>query len=432
MSATSSPNSCSPLATSSRLGYPTVRRSGRLVKGRAGEGRARRETRMSSAEHRTGLTRRELLQGTSVLGLGAVLAPTAAWAQKPAVKLAFIGPLTGGTASNGLGGRNSFLLAVQERNADPRTKYHYETEVLDDECKPTVAVQAALKASSDPAIVAGVTHYCSVTAIATIDTYHKAGMPAMVWGAVLPEITYSHTYVEITRVNGTMINQNNVAADFAVRTLGFKTFALIHDKAGGKVLSTQGTAKDQKDYTAELTRAKADRPEVVWYGGLTPDGVRVRVQMDKLGVRAQFQGTSGIKSDTFNETAGPSAEGTLAFVEGAPTEKLPGGKRFLEAYAKAAFREPSEAYGPFAYVAANLVIDAIEAVGPDRAKVAARLKRTKNPTTIIGPVEFDEYGQNTVSLISKYVSQDGKWVLWEDSEYASGKRTLPGHKFKKM
>ena len=395
------------------------------------------------------LNRRQLLQGAGALGLGLALVPASARAQKATVKLAFIGPLTGGTASNGLGGRNSFLLAVQERNADPKTKHHYETETLDDECKPTVAVQAALKASSDPAIVAGVTHYCSVTAIATVDTYHKAGMPAMVWGAVLPEITYSHEYVEITRVNGTMINQNQIAADFAVKTLGFKTFAILHDttdygrahakwftefleKAGGKVLSTQGTAKDQKDYTAELTRAKADRPEVVWYGGLTPDGVRVKVQMDKLGVRAQFQGTSGIKSDTFNETTGPSAEGALAFVEGAPTEKLPGGKRFLEAYAKAGFKEPSEAYGPFAYVAANLIIDAIEAVGPDRAKVARHLKQTKNANTIIGPVEFDAHGQNTVPLISKYVSQDGKWVLWEDSEYASGKRTLPGHKFKKM
>ena len=395
------------------------------------------------------LNRRQLLQGAGALGLGLALVPASARAQKATVKLAFIGPLTGGTASNGLGGRNSFLLAVQERNEDPKTKHHYETEILDDECKPTVAVQAALKASSDPAIVAGVTHYCSVTAIATVDTYHKAGMPAMVWGAVLPEITYSHEYVEITRVNGTMINQNQIAADFAVKTLGFKTFAILHDttdygrahakwftefleKAGGKVLSTQGTAKDQKDYTAELTRAKADRPEVVWYGGLTPDGVRVKVQMDKLGVRAQFQGTSGIKSDTFNETTGPSAEGALAFVEGAPTEKLPGGKRFLEAYAKAGFKEPSEAYGPFAYVAANLIIDAIEAVGPDRAKVARHLKQTKNANTIIGPVEFDAHGQNTVPLISKYVSQDGKWVLWEDSEYASGKRTLPGHKFKKM
>jgi branched-chain amino acid transport system substrate-binding protein len=394
------------------------------------------------------LGRRDLLKG---VGAGAALLawPLPAGAQKQTVKLAFIGPLTGGTASNGLGGRNSFLLAVQERNADPKAKYRYETEVLDDECKPTVAVQAALKASSDPQVVAGVTHYCSVTAIATVDTYHKAGMPAMVWGAVLPEITYGHTYVEVTRVNGTMINQNNVAADFAVKTLGFKTFALIHDttdygrahakyfteyveKAGGKILSTQGTAKDQKDYAAELTRAKTDHPEVIWYGGLTPDGVRVKVQMDKLGIRAQFQGTSGIKSDTFNETAAQSAEGTLAFVEGAPTEKLPGGKRFLEAYAKAGFKEPSEAYGPFAYVAANLVIDAIEEVGPDRAKVAAKLKRTRNTGTIIGPVEFDDHGQNTVPLISKYVSQDGKWVLWEDSEYASGKRTLPGIRFKKQ
>ena len=393
------------------------------------------------------VSRRQLLAGGAVLALG--LPPVRGWAQKQTVKLAFIGPLTGGTASNGLGGRNSFQLALRERNADPKAKYRYEAEILDDECKPTVAVQAALKASSDPAIIAGVTHYCSVTAIATVDTYHKAGMPAMVWGAVLPEITYSHKHVEITRVNGTMINQNNVAADFAVKTLGFKTFALIHDttdygrahakwfsefveKAGGKILSTQGTAKDQKDYAAELTRAKADKPEVLWYGGLTPDGVRVRVQMEKLGVRAQFQGTSGIKSDTFNETAGASAEGALAFVEGAPTEKLPGGKKFLAAYAKAGFSEPSEAYGPFAYVAANLVMDAIEAVGPDRAKVAARLKRTKQPDTIIGPVEFDEHGQNTVPLISKYVSQDGKWVLWEDSEYAAGKRTLPGLKYKKM
>src|SRR5207249_9141395 len=115
----------------------------------------------------------------------------------------------------------------------------------------------------------------------------------------------------------------------------------------------------------------------------------------------QFLVTSGSKSDTLTEPTVPSAEGALAFVEGAPTEKLPGGKKFLEAYAKAAFKEPSEAYGPFAYVAANLVIDAIEAVGPDRAKVAERLKRTKNASTIIGPVEFDEYGQNTVPLISK-------------------------------
>ncbi len=320
--------------------------------------------------------------------------------------------------------------------------------MLDDECKPTVAVQAALKAGSEPDLVASVSHYCSVAAIATIDTWHKLAVPSMVWGAVLPEITYGHQHVEITRVNGTMINQNQVAADFAVKTLGFRTFSIIHDttdygrahmklfselceKAGGRILSVTGTAKDQKDYAAELTKIRAEKPEVIYFGGLTPDGVRIKVQMDRLGLRAQFQGTSGIKSDTFNETAGPSAEGVYCFAEGAPVEKLPGGKRFLAAYDKAGFKEPPEAYGAFAYVAASLIVDAIEAVGPDRAKVAARLKRTRQPSTIIGPVEFDEHGQNTVALITRYVSQDGKWVVWEDSEYASGKRLLPGLRFKK-
>ena len=55
-------------------------------------------------------------------------------------------------------------------------------------------------------------------------------------------------------------------------------------------------------------------------------GVRIRTQMDKLGVKAVFEGTSGIVSDAYIEGLGPLAEGTLAFREGAPVEKLPGGK----------------------------------------------------------------------------------------------------------
>ena len=179
------------------------------------------------------VSRRDLLKGgtaagVGVIALGGLWRPAHAQAKK-VVKLSFIGPLTGGTASNGLGGRNSFLLAVAERNADPRSKYRYETIVLDDECKPTVAVQAALKAGSDPEVIASVSHYCSVVAIATVDTFHKLGLPSMVWGAVLPDITYGHEYVEITRVNGTMINQNHIAADFAVKKLGFKTFSIMHE-----------------------------------------------------------------------------------------------------------------------------------------------------------------------------------------------------------
>jgi branched-chain amino acid transport system substrate-binding protein len=361
---------------------------------------------------------------------------------KDQVKVVFIGPLTGGVSANGLGGRNSADLAVRLRNQDESAKYEYEMMVLDDECKPNTGVQAATKAAADRAVVAGVTHYCSAVAIATVDTYHRFGLPVVVWGAVLPDITYGNDYPEIHRVNGTMINQNDVAADF-VTGLGYRTWVVIHDTTdygqghnkyfsqyltenGGEILATFGVTADQQDFTAELTQAKALNPDVIYFGGLTPLGVRIRQQMDRLGIDAQLQGTSGIVSDAFIEGLGPLAEGVLAFREGAPVEKLPGGQFFMEEYEKAGYGEPPEAYGPFAFAAMNLVLDTIEEVGPDRQAIIEALANVKDHDSIVGPITFDDHGQNAVPLITKYVAQDGKWVVWEDSEYASGQRKLAG------
>jgi branched-chain amino acid transport system substrate-binding protein len=146
--------------------------------------------------------------------------------------------------------------------------------------------------------------------------------------------------------------------------------------------------------------------------------------MDKLGLTSQFEGTSGIVSEAFIQGTGPLAEGVIAFREGAYPEKLPGGKYFLEQYAKQKYADGPEAYGAFAFAAMNLILDTIEKTGPDRKKVRKVLDKVKNHDSIIGEISFDSHGQNTVALISKYVVQDGKWTLWEESEYASGKRKL--------
>lgn len=362
---------------------------------------------------------------------------------KDTVKVTFIGPLTGGVSANGLGGRNSAELAVRLRNADAKAKYNYEMVALDDECKPNIGVQVATKAASDNSIIAGVTHYCSAVAMGTVDVYNRFGLPVVVWGAVLPDVTYANNYKVINRVNGTMINQNQVAAQLMTK-LGFKKWAVIHDTTdygkghnkyfsqflkenGGEIVATFGITADQQDFTAELTKIKDLKPEVIYFGGLTPIGVRIRSQMEKLGVNAAFQGTSGIRSDAFIEGLGNKlAEGAVAFQEGAPIEKLPGGRTFLEQYNKQKYGEDPEAYGAFAYAGMTLILDAIEKVGPDRKKVRDELRTTKDRDSIIGKINFDDHGQNTVNLISKYVVQNGKWTVWEDSEYASGKRKLTG------
>ncbi|MFL2667718.1 MAG: branched-chain amino acid ABC transporter substrate-binding protein [Burkholderiales bacterium] len=360
--------------------------------------------------------------------------------QPETIKITFIGPLTGGVSAGGLGGRNSADLAISLRNESPDSNYKYELVPLDDECKPNIGVQVATKAAADKNIVAGVTHYCSAVAMGTVDVYHKFGLPVIVWGAVLPDITYGNDHPEIHRVNGTMINQNMVAAEFMTEQ-GFSTWAVIHDttdygkghfkyfkkaltERSGTILGTFGVNPDQQDFTAELTKIKVLNPEVIYFGGLAPTGVRIRAQMDKLGMGQVFQGTSGIVSDAFIDGAGELAEGVLAFREGAPTEKLPGGKMFMRAYEARDFNEPAEAYGAFAFAATDLIIDVIEKVGPDRTLIRQELNLIREHKSIIGPITFDSHGQNTIALITKYVIQDGSWVLWEDSEYASGNRSL--------
>ncbi len=359
---------------------------------------------------------------------------------KDKVQVAFIGPLTGGVSAIGVGGRNSADLAVKLRNADPKAKYHYELMVLDDECKSNSGVQVATKAAANKRIIAAAAHYCSVVALASADVYHKFGLPIVVWGAVHPDITYGNNYKEVHRINGTMINQNEIAAKF-ITDLGYKTWVNLYDTTdygkgmneyfskyltanGGKILGSFGVTSDQQDFTAELTQAKKLNPDIIWFGGLTPLGVRIRLQMEKLGLTSQFQSCSGIISDAFITGTGELAEGTIAFREGEPVENLPGGKWFLEEYNKEGYKEAPDAFGPFSFAAMNLILDVIEEVGPSRKAVVKRMENIKGYESIVGSVTFDEHGQNTSPAITKYIVQDGKWVPWQNSEYASGKREL--------
>lgn len=364
----------------------------------------------------------------------------AAWA-KDNVKIAWVGPLTGAISQHGIGGRNSAELAVKLMNADPKTKYEYELVVLDDECKPNVGVQVVTKIASDRSIVAAIPHYCSATAIATVDIFHRFKLPMVVWAAVLPEITYANKYPEIHRVSGILIGQNRVGAQF-MKERGYKKFVAFADSTdygksmlkyftqftlenGNQILGTFAVAPDQQDLSAELTKIKELNPEVIYFGGLTPLGARLRTQMAKFGINAQLEGNSGIMGDAFIAAIGPElAEGTVTFFDSPPISKMPGGKMFSDAYKAAGYNDPPEAYGPFSFAATTLVMQTIEKTGPDRAKITAGLANVKDVPSIVGPINFDDHGQNITPLTTRYVVQDGKWVVWEDSEYASGKRKL--------
>src|SRR2546428_7085228 len=124
--------------------------------------------------------------------------------------------------------------------------------------------------------------------------------------------------------------------------------------------------------------------------------------MERLGIDAVFEGTSGIKSDSYIDGLGKLAEGSLSFIEGAPWEKLPGGLYFIGKYAQQKYDQGPEAYGPFAFTAAGLIMDVIEQVGPNRRKGIEELRKTRHKDSIVGKTTFDAHAPNDLPHAPHY------------------------------
>ena len=247
-------------------------------------------------------------------------------------------------------------------------------------------------------------------------------------------------YPEITRNCPKLDAENEFLAEWLINKKGYKTFYIIHDtssygkdclefmkigieKRGGKILGIDGVNVGEKDFMPLLTKVKAKKPQVLYYGGIVTEAALLRVQMVKAGLTdILYSGISGLADQKFNEVAGKAAEGTVITQPGDP-KTVSGWPAFVKAYKDANFSEPMGAYGQYAYDAANIILAAMKKVGPDRQKLVQAIRNIKYKG-LLGTYTFDKTGQTTLLSMTLLVSQDGAWVPWEKSEYASGSRKL--------
>ena len=373
----------------------------------------------------------------SVVGCG-----SSKTAEKQTVKIGFIGPLSGGNAAVGIGAKNSFQLKVDEVLAAGDYPYNVEVVYEDDASDPATGVAAATKIASDPDVVAAATHWNSPVGLATVDVFHKYGMAQVLWGTIHRDIIYGNDYDEPVRVIPTSEQSMELAGKYA-EDFGIMKWVIINDtsdygtkirdeftaameKRGGEILEAIGVTIGQQDFSAVLSRVVELDPDGIFYAGVTTEAAGVRIQSMKMGLTdVLFMGPPGIQSDTFGEITLDDAEGT--FCSGTfDVNSTEEGIAFVEAY-NAKYTDPYEQNGPYAYDSAAIILEALKEVGPDKAKIVEYIL-SHSFKGVIGDIEWDEYGQNGVGGLTMYVNQDQKWVKYEESEYASGVRTLPWDK----
>ena len=187
----------------------------------------------------------------------------------------------------------------------------------------------------------------------------------------------ARTYPNYFRTCTTDSIQGPFAARYLFEKAGIKKVATVNDKKtygqglvnafteeytklGGKIVAAETINPDDDKYDAVISKIKPSNPKAVYYGGEYPQAGPFSQQMKAAGLNVPLMGGDGIFSGEYIKLAGATADGDLATSVGAPTDTLPSATAFVEAYKAAGYQEPYEAYGAYAFDAANAIINALK------------------------------------------------------------------------
>jgi len=338
-------------------------------------------------------------------GLSVALADIAA-AQ---VRLGVGGPMTGGVAAFGAQLRQGVEQAVSDINAKGGILgQQIQLFVGDDRADPREGVSVANKFVAD-GVKFVVGHFNSGVTMPASDVYQENGILEITPAATNPKVTERGMW-NIFRVCGRDDQQGGLAGALIAQRFKGKRVAIVHDKTtygqgladetrramakgGLKDVMYEGVSKDDRDFTALISKIRQARADLVFWGGLHDAGGLIVRQMRAQGIKAPLMGGDGITDDEFAAIAGPGAEGTL-MTYGPDPRKRPEAKDAVAKFRAKNF-EP-QAYTLYSYAAVQIIKQAAEAAKSlDPKKVAEQIKSGMKFKTVIGDLSYDKKGDVT-------------------------------------
>ncbi|GGO81550.1 branched-chain amino acid ABC transporter substrate-binding protein [Wenjunlia tyrosinilytica] len=351
-------------------------------------------------------------------------------------------PLTGELSALGLGIKNSVDLAAKQANKNKEVPgVTFKVKPLDDQAQPSSGQQNATQLVADKSVLGVVGPLNSSVAQSMQKVFDTAKLvevspantnPALTQGEKWDSGTKERPFKSYFRTATTDAIQGPFAAQYLYNDAKKKKVFVIDDKKtygaglagtftkeftklGGKVVGTDHVNPDTKDFGAVVTKVKAAKADVVYYGGEFPVAGPLSAQLKKSGAKIPLVGGDGIYSAEFIKLAGKNGEGDFATSVGAPVEQLPSAKSFVDNYKAAGYKEAYEAYGGYSYDSAWAIIQAVKAVVKDgklpsdaRAKVTEAMQSVSFDG-VTGKVSFDEYGDATNKQLTVYKVTGGAW-----------------------
>jgi branched-chain amino acid transport system substrate-binding protein len=339
-------------------------------------------------------------------------------AAQAVVKIAAGVPLTGPLAKQGQEVANAVKLAAEEWNKKGGVLgKKIEVVEADDQGNPQVGVAAAEKVAADPAVLGAVWGITSVTCIPVSEVLERVNLTMISPGCTNPKVT-DRGLKGTNRVCARDDAQGPAGAIFAVQDLKAKKIAIFDDgTTGPKGVADEFEKKAKqlgastvrfviragdKDFRAILATVPKD-VNVIYASLWAPDAALMAKQLPDVGLDVRMIGPDGqYEPVDYVQASGGAAEGNYVSFLVPDLKKVPSAAAFVKAF-EAKYGPPSS-YGPLAYEAANIVLEAIKKVGKaDRAAVRDAVRATREHRGILGiPITFDEKGDVSGGVIYFY------------------------------
>ncbi|HEY0566523.1 MAG TPA: ABC transporter substrate-binding protein [Xanthobacteraceae bacterium] len=365
-----------------------------------------------------------LATGVSLLALA--VAP--ALAQQQSVKIGFISTFSGPAAAIGNDMRNGFELALDHKG---RKIGGLPVEVIyeDDQIKPEVGVQKTQKLIESDKVDFIVGYIWSNVLLAalkpivdskTVTVVANAG-PSQLAGELCSPYVFSTSWQndQTPQAMGEYMNQKGVKSVFLIGpnyAAGKDMLAGVASTFKGQVVGQELTRwPDQLDFSAELSKARAAKPDAVFVFYPGAAGVQFLTQYAQSGLKSQIPLYTAF---TIDELSLPRQKDLAIGVPGAQewVNDLPNeaNKKFVADF-KTKYKSPPSFYGAQSYDAVNLLDSAVVAVKGDLTKKDAMRDemRKANFKSVRGNFK---YGNNHIPIQNFYLQDvvkdaSGDYVL---------------------
>lgn len=331
------------------------------------------------------------------------------WAQGSTLKIGMCTPVTGPAAESGRYAQIGARLAIDAINkAGGVLGKKVELIVEDDQTTNPGMVLAFSKLASQTDIVGFLGSIRSTQVHAMAPDVLKIGKPVMI-GGTDPTLTHmNNPWLFRFRPNDSY--SGNVIAEYGVKTLGKKKWAIVHSTdafgtAGGKALTAglarhegttialdQGYANQSQDFTPVVLAIKQSGADILGsYFTFENDlGVFAR-QLRQLGVTIPYIGSPSIVNITALKLAGPALHGTFGVADYAE-DSSPASQAFGKAYRDVAKVAPDN-QSSWTYDAITVLCKAINAAGKtDPAAIREAILAIRKHAGAEGEYNFDANG----------------------------------------